>query len=360
MRWAMAEPLEERLAGHLMLPVLIELDLDLTVADAAHVFSETVRGQLVAMIGDPEPIPDALFDRLLRSRRVLVVVDGLSEMSEQSRQLIRPGQPSFPAAALIVTSRQDEPLDGVPKTTLAPLRIEGNRLSSFMEAYLTKRGKRALFDDSQFFEACGRLSLIVRGRKVTALLAKMYADQLVARREGVVDDLPDSIPEMMLCYLNELNRSASQSNLDDRTVQQDSCCIAWECLRTDFRPSPAPLDAVLAALGGNDPASRLHDLEHRLRLIQTVGAARDRIRILLDPLAEYLAALQAIKLFGQDETRWRDFLAQLNAVRDGPESYGGFQFALRDCCQVQDSNRHIPPFVVEELNRLAGGGSSAH
>ena len=355
MRWAMSDLPDERPAGHLMLPVLIELDLDLSVADAAHVFSETVRGQLVAMIGESEPVPDLLFDRLMRSRRILVVVDGLSEMSEESRKLIRPGQPGFSAAALVVTSRQDQPLDGVPKTVLAPLRIEGNRLSSFLEAYLTKRGKRTLFDDPQFFEACGRLTLIVRDRKVTVLLAKLFADQLIARREGLVDDLPDSIPELMLCYLNELNRNATQGNLDDRAVQQDSCSIAWECLRSDFRPSPAPRDAVIAALGGNEPAARLHDLEHRLRLIQTVGPARDRVRIVLDPLAEYLAALYAIKLFGHDEGRWRKFLARLSDFRAGTESSGGFLLAMRDCCQSRISNGHFPPFVVEELNRLADG-----
>jgi hypothetical protein len=357
MHWAMADLRGERLTANLMLPVLIELDLDLAVADAARVFSETVRGQLVALIGEPEPVPDALFDRLVRSSRILVVVDGLSEMSEESRKLIRPGQPGFPAAALVVTSRQNEPLDGVPRTTLAPLRIEGNRLSPFLEAYLTKTGNRVLFDDDEFFEACKRLSLMVRDRNVTALLAKLFADQLVARREGVLDELPDSIPGLMLCYLNEVNRSATQSNLEDRAVQQDSCCIAWECLRSDFRPGPASRDAVLAALGGSNPATRLHNLEHRLRLIQTVGPARDRIRMVLDPLAEYLAALHAIKLFGHDDASWREFLAQLNGARGGLESPGGFLLAMRDCCQAPVLNSGVPAFVIEELNRLAGLGS---
>jgi hypothetical protein len=358
MRWSMAELPEERLAGHSMLPVLIELDLDLSLADAAHVFTETVKGQLLAMIGEPEPMSDKLFERLMRSGRILVVVDGLSEMSDGSRKLIRPGQPDFQAAALVVTSRQDEPLDGVPKTTLQPLRIEGNRLSSFMEAYLTKRGKRALFDDAQFFDACGRLALIVRDRKVTALLARLFADQLVAHREGATEDLPDNVPELMLCYLNELNRNATQSEHDDRTVQQDAGCIAWECLRSDFRPGPAPRAAVLSALAGSNPAARLEDLEHRLRLIQTVGPARDRIRIVLDPLAEYLAALHAVRLFDRSEARWREFLSQAGSVRGGVEAIQGFLLAVRDCCPADVSNTHVPAFAVEELQRLTSGGGS--
>jgi hypothetical protein len=70
-------------------------------------------------------------------------------------------------------------LGKVTKTTLKPLRIEGNRLSSFMEAYLTQRGKRDRFTHTEFFDACSRLSTMVGTRNITVLLAKLYAEQLI-------------------------------------------------------------------------------------------------------------------------------------------------------------------------------------
>jgi hypothetical protein len=66
---------------------------------------------LQASIGETEPIPDELCDRLLRQRRILVIVDHLSEMSEATRKEIRPGHLDFLVNALIVTSRLDEKLD---------------------------------------------------------------------------------------------------------------------------------------------------------------------------------------------------------------------------------------------------------
>jgi HEAT repeat protein len=99
-------------------------------------------------------------------------------------------------------------LGKVTKTTLKPLRIEGNRLSSFMEAYLTQRGKRDRFTDTEFFDACSRLSTMVGTRNITVLLAKLYAEQLIAAKEGTLvgaqgfAPLPDNIPDLMLSYLN--------------------------------------------------------------------------------------------------------------------------------------------------------------
>ena len=72
-----------------------------------------------------------------------------------------------------------------------------------MDAYLTQQGKRELFDDPEYFEVCRKLSLMVGEKDITVLLAKLYADQLVAAKEDLeAKDLPDNIPDLMLCYLN--------------------------------------------------------------------------------------------------------------------------------------------------------------
>jgi HEAT repeat protein len=61
-----------------------------------------------------------------------------------------------------------------------------------------------LFTDTEFFNACSRLSLMVGQRNITALLAKLYAEQLIAVKvEGMKElplQMPDSIPDLMLSY----------------------------------------------------------------------------------------------------------------------------------------------------------------
>ena len=319
---------------HLMLPVLMEQDVDTRVAQGKSAFTETIRGHLRALINAEDPIPEELLLRLLRRRRILVIVDGFSELQDATRSEIRPTHPEFPANALVVTSRIEEKLDGVPKTTIKPLRVQGTRLSSFMEAYLTQRGKRELFDDAEYFEACRNLSLIVGERDITVLLAKLYAEQMIGAKERTEDgNLPENIPDLMLNYVNEINRKVEQNKVEDRTVHRIAKAIAWECLRTTYRPTPAKRDEVLASLAGESNAGELLKyLEDRLRLIQTVGAGRNQIRFALDPLAEYLGGLHVVEHYGEREEWWRAFFTQADALAGTPQAIGGFLLAVRDCC----------------------------
>ncbi|WP_337441865.1 hypothetical protein, partial [Fischerella thermalis] len=69
-------------------------------------------------------------------QRIIVIVDRFSELNATTREAIVPDSPEFPVNALVITSRIEEKLGRVNKTIIKPLRIEANKLSSFMEAYL--------------------------------------------------------------------------------------------------------------------------------------------------------------------------------------------------------------------------------
>ncbi len=367
-KWAMSRDETERLCKHKMLPVLIEEELE--IPDEIEIKSGLVRkspfipalmkaiqGQLQDLTDEMESISEELLERLLRERRILVIVDHLSEMSQETRKAIHPDSPDFYINALVVTSRSEEKLGQVTKTTLKPLLIQGDRLSSFMEAYLVQANKRDLFTDPEFFQACSRLSQMVGGRKVTALLAKLYADQLIAAKVEEIQQVPlltpGNIPDLMLGYINELNRSVTENKLSDRTVQQDAKVIAWECLKQTFRPTTARRDAVLATLGGNDAEIRLQYLEKRLRLIQTIGAAQDKIRFALDPLAEYLAAMQVLKLNQNNQQLWDEFWHQATIASEDIELIAGFLLALQDCSQANGQEIDIPPAIADKLSQLS-------
>jgi HEAT repeat protein len=361
-KWAVSEDETERLCEHKMLPVLIEEELNFEAAADKQPFMAAIRGQLQDLTNETNPISEELLERLLRQRRILVIVDHLSEMSEATRKAIRPELPDFCVNALVITSRTEETLGKVTKTTLKPLRIEGNRLSSFMEAYLTQRGKRDRFTDAEFFDACSRLSAMVGARNITVLLAKLYAEQLIAAKDGTAPGvgtqhpvpLPDNIPDLMLSYLNELNRDVNGDKFDDRTVQQDAKAIAWECLKGTYRPATAKREVAIALLIGDNAEARLKYLEDRLRLIQTIGPAQDQIRFALDPLAEYLAALQLLEQYGKNQGQWRKFLAQTATMPGAPAAIQGFLLAVRDCCLAKGHQAKVPDFVADELGKRAG------
>lgn len=359
-KWAMSDHKLERLSRHRMLPVLIEQELDFKLPEDKSPFREAIRGQLQALIDAAEPINDEFLEKLLRQRRILVIVDRLSELSEETRQEIRPGHPDFPANALIVTSRVEETLDEVPKTTVKPLRIEGNRLSSFLEAYLNQRHKRELFTDPEYFDACGQLSRMVGQRNITVLLAKLYAEQMIAKKEGSEGILPDNIPDLMLSYLNELNRDTADDEPDNLAVHEDAKIIAWECLKHYYRPAPAKREAILDALQTQTEAdeetvkARLKHLEKRLRIVQAIGPAQDQICFALDPLAECLAALHLVEQYQDDREAWSRWLMEADTMPGAPDTIQGFLLAMRDCCLTRSAEIDVPDFVMEELGQRVG------
>jgi HEAT repeat protein len=353
-KWAMSEDKESRICEHLMLPALIEQELNYEGDEAA--FLNAVGRQLQHLTDQANPIPEELLDRLLRQRRILVVVDHLSEMSEETRKQIDPQQHKFPANAFIATSRLEETLGGINKTIIKPLRIRRDRLSPFMEAYLTHRGKSDLFTDSEFHDACRRLTEMVGERDLTLLLAKLYAEQLIIAKEAIADDkLPDNIPDLMLSYLNEINRNVAEENMPTNlTIHNWAKALAWQSLKEKFHPSPVRIDNALAALSDEITKDPLGYLENRLRLIKTEQPMEDRFTFLLDPLAEYLAALHLLDLYGDNKAYWNNFLAEADQKQGAPETIKGFLLAVRDCIIAKGKEHNIPNFVEEELGKRTG------
>jgi hypothetical protein len=206
------------------------------------------------------------------------------------------------------------------------------------------------------------ISMPVRGslsyyqREITALLAKLYAEQMISLKEkGVEGQLPEDIPELMLSYLNELNRRRGADDPDNRMVHSMAKTTAWECLKQTFRPQRTRREVVADALGGETSAERyLRYFEDKLYLIQTVGAAQNEIRFSLDPLAEYLAGLKLTDRCDGSENEWRNFLDKADRMPDGPAGIKEFLLAVRDCCLAKSVGAKVPDFVPHELAKLAG------
>ena len=295
----------------------------------------------------------------LRTRRVLVILDGLSEMvsdpSAAEQDKASPIHPDFPAAALIATSRTKDVMKGT-HATIQPTRIDSEHLSRFMNAYLAKAGCPD-FEDSELFRAYGRLAVMVSdGGHITPLLAKLYAEQMIASaREGKLQlDLPDTVPGLMLEYLNLLNRDKREGDPDNPSVHGVAKLAAWACLKRSFHPGPAEKKDVLDALGNTPSApDLLEHLEKRLRLIRTIPPKQTYFQFELDPLAEYLAGMKTVQENLGNMEEWGRFLEKADAMTGAPKSIKGFLLAVRDCCLVMEE-AHVPDSVPDELGKRAG------
>jgi hypothetical protein len=194
-------------------------------------------------------------------------------------------------------------------------------------------------------------------KSITALLACLYIDHMIRNREGAGGILPDSIPRLMLSYLNQLNRSIEAHNKrDDLAVQRDAKAIAWACVQPTCRPNWIKKETAIAALAQTDGATApdcLEYLEKRLQFLKTPDSG-DLTGVFLDPLAEYLAAAYLVDHHSQQDdptAAWQSFFETLDQklvkANETPEIVRGFLLALRDCCLDDSHNEGIPPGLAD-------------
>ena len=176
-----------------------------------------------------------------------------------------------------------------------------------------------------------------------------YADQIIAKKEGTTDgNLPGNIADLMLHYLNQLNRSVTENKLSDCTVHKDAKIIAWECLKPTYRAAAANRQNAIDALGEQNAESQLKYLEDKLKIIQTKGVGHDKIHFPLEPVAEYLAALHLLDINGKDESKWQDFLKVADS-QNSPEAIKGFLLAVKDCYLDKIPGAKDTDFLPKEI-----------
>jgi HEAT repeat protein len=361
--WAMDESPERRCSPRLMLPAVIGPSSPFNIRKDLSALKAAVRSELQSLIGSGEPVSDELIDRLLRTKRLLVILDGVSEMPQEpgtaSQDWITPYDPDFPVNALIVTSRTPEFFAQGRNTDVSPMRIDSNHLLPFMNAYLAKDGQG--IDDVALYDSCRRLAVMVgTDRGITPLLARLYAEQITSVAP-LTDDgpkqFPRNIPELMLAYLNVLNQKPKSGDLDNPTVHLAAKITAWECLRQDFRPSRAKKSDVLTAfkaetLGRNE----LLHLENSLGLVKTVTPEEQDIYFVFDSVADYLAALRVIDLYRTEE-KWNTLLLDCEAAPGFPDAIRGFVTALHDCCEAKQNLLEISSSVRKRLADMLSANS---
>ncbi|MCX6578946.1 MAG: transporter substrate-binding protein [Candidatus Aminicenantes bacterium] len=338
-RWGMSEiPTSKLCAAHPMLPVLLEPGVVPEKLDHTDAFLNSISGHLRALIGATEELNIEFVRHLLIHGRVIVIADDV---------VVNPASPDFPAAALLVTSREKCVLGDVPKTCILPQQIHAEYLSNFLNAYLTVKGERPSFTDTNFFGACQRLSAIVRDRSITALLAKMYAELLIASKSYGTPLAFKDIPELMLGYLAELNRRKDETWLSDEEVCTYLQKIARASLNQDYRLTSFDRARLITESETYDMISIFDYLEKRLHVIRSLGFSRSRYSFTIEPLGEYLAAMDIVRDVSNDSSRWDQIIHRISNQSDN-----SFAHALWDCVLSKGRSTDCPGWVAARLSEL--------
>lgn len=369
-RWG----LEGKLGGVRRLPVLIETALAEGESVGERV-STWLEGQLE---GDSGGIDPALVEALLRHKRLIPILDHVSELPEAARQRL---VGNLPAGLVIVTSRSlDDGYKERPLSRIEPLQIATDRLQSFFLDYLRQQGQGEVLKDDDLVPAQNQLRRIVGDKPITALLAQMFIDDVIAKRKQGL--LAGSVPELMLGYVSRVDTPSDPGQrqrqraglvIDGPMVQKALKVLALashrqqENSRPLFQPLVFPAELAERQLAAAEGMGLAETEQRRallgylldLRLLHHPGADTNELRFPLDPLADYLAALRQLERLEADSaadgTVWDVFLAELEQrTVEERELMRGFLLALRDCGQERRKGRALamPADAPDRLGRL--------
>ena len=350
-RWAMDQELAGRLIPHLMIPILIEQN----ISDIA----SRIRSQVKLMVG--EEVEPELTESLLLNKRVLVILDGLSEKSADTQLQVQEVYVQVPVKALIVTSRRDVKVIGADKVTVHPEEITDSNVILFIREYLRLSGRAEILSRRQILTLVSRLLSITETRDgevpITPLLVILLIDhaaEFAAAGQGI-DELPYSIPETIVKYLERLSagRGESVPDMIRATAVIARCSLGDEYVPQEFDGRRAVQALTQAGLwdGVHDPLATLVDggvLEAR-----RVGGV-DFYRFKLDPVAEYMAALERVQTLSGDRRAWEDWLLNFENIEGFPLETEGFLLALQVCVTTYRDRFRIPELPWPSDDVLGG------
>jgi formylglycine-generating enzyme required for sulfatase activity len=362
------------------LPVLIETALG-SQENVADRVRSWLRNQLA---GAPEDeLAPELIDSLLAAKRLIPIVDHLSELTPAAREQFLA---ALPPGLVVVTSRSDD--DGFrdrPLSRIEPQRIAVERLQAFFLDYLRRKGQGEALSDDDLMPAQAQLKRIVGDKPITVLLAQMFIDDVIAKREEGL--LAGSVPDLMLSYVRRLDTPADPAlrrraglEISEKLVQRALRVVALASHRQGpggqplFQPLEFSDALARRALLAPEPvgpgltrqqAEALLGYLIELRLLLQPGAALDRLRFPLDPLADHLAAAEQFERLEaqalepaepeQGVAGWEAFLAALEPRPAAErERMRGFLLALRDGAMEAQGKRALamPPEVPDRLAKL--------
>jgi len=209
MRWAYNDNDKRMLFSSPALPIFINhLDVSL---------DKKIRLKLEYITGNAN-LSDTLVKALLNKKRIITVVDGISEMTDFKNEFIDPELGAKDAYAVIFTSRK--PLNFSDINTVTPLGLDLNSLDSLIERFTTTFvGIEHFGSHRETLRTKIKQMMVEMGdqyhfKAIPLILLKLIIDRAAAlvEKEGNLEKLPKNINGLMDDYIHALLANTENGN----------------------------------------------------------------------------------------------------------------------------------------------------
>jgi hypothetical protein len=327
-----------------MIPVFIEQEVKN--------LCDTIKKELRRITGQ-EDIEDWFIRQLLKTKRLLIVIDALSERAKDMQNYIKNIHGEIPALnALVITSRL-EIFDSPGTIQVIPEKLDKECYKNFFKDYIFQKGYNDVLPGDKYWDLGKKLGNLASSGSiyliVTPLLIRLYIDHAVKvlDKGGTIKNLPGSVPETIMVYLEELNPDDEQTPcyIPDDVLRKAARILGYCSLKDTWTPATFYEDDAISLL----KEAGLQEQENIIRrfilngiLSQQKPGGISKLQFQFDPIAEYLAALHWIYKLRGNKLGWKDFLHLLSIVDGFPWTIKGFLVALDDCVKTYKSDFGIP------------------
>lgn len=315
---------------HKSLPIVVRASFDGSNYSGADQFINYIAAQVEAFLPSGAiALNPAIIRSMLNSRRILLVVDGLSEMPSPGLELIKNVLGNLPVKAAIFTTRTEAVDAGLPAIKMRPQPIDAHNLIDFLKLYIERSGLYGSLG-LKVDAVCDRLKGAL-GATVLPLFVRIYVETLAGARDQALLPIA-SIPPLILDYVGYLNNRVTPQSvttaiiIDKATRLAHACCIETK--------------AYCSSLGSVEQARNIFGDDlllsyfvWRLTLIRLPNENQLHFRFNIDPVCEYLAAIYVVEQCRSDLAG----LAPLREHVEGRSSIALETFVAR-CIECADSS----------------------
>lgn len=356
-RWAMSESLSDCLADHRMVPVLIEEKFQNEATTNLDEWITRIERALSSVLGATEGRGTALTLHLLRTKRLLLILDDAIATFRSLSSLLRTNAVAKELLrALIVCTPLREPNRESFDLVVEPMPVEISNLGRFFHNCLGETGERDQFRDGELLEACVDVHRAAGWPAIPVWIARLWADSMVRSKNGAgIRERPKHLAELLVRHVEARNDSVPAGDrLDLAVVIQTLKKLAWQCLKSGDRAGAANRTDVQRAF---DDQTRAHErigyLEKRLRLIRCGDITDGKVRVRSEPLAHHFAALHICEMCGSDSNEWGLILNEIAGAAEKSDPVRRFFRVLHQTFLVKADAFRIPETVVAQVGALA-------
>jgi len=273
-------------------------------------------------------LPKSFVKKLLERRRMVLVMDGLSERYQAPKEIIN-AVPSCVSLKVVTIRRQLDYDERVCKIQTAPL--QPSEVPRFLQYVLQSHpglpGGWSLRKQVQL--SSNFSDVLTAGNaeiSVTPLLVVLFVDR--ALKGNACRNVPKTIPDVYFEYIRELfqnDNSDEKVSVDDLTHAAGIAAIKE--VGDDFRPksiSKRELERILSERSLNGPRCISALIDAGVFEEIWIGG-KAFVHFSLDPVAEYVSAYELASQCGSDKDEWARLWLR---VYDAGQAADGFLHAL--------------------------------